>query len=71
MDRKPIKPVKKCEVCGALAEARHPNDFTLHGKGWFDCPHGHGFYSRGFNVLPPLTTQNGDGTVTPVIPAKR
>lgn len=48
----PIKPWKKCKVCGADAYARDSGEFMRHGKGWFDCIHGHGFYARGFNELP-------------------
>ena len=48
----PRKPLKTCPTCGEQAEARSPEDFMRYGKGWFDCPNGHGFYSRGFNELP-------------------
>lgn len=48
----PRKPLKTCPTCGEQAEARSPEDFMRYGKGWFDCPNGHGFYSRGFNEIP-------------------
>lgn len=52
LPRKTIKPVKPCAVCGEQAEARNPDQFMRYAKGWFDCPIGHSFYSRGFNELP-------------------
>ena len=54
----PLKPWKKCVVCGCDAFARDGEHFMRYGKGWFDCIHGHGFYSRGFNERSPVLIQS-------------
>jgi len=69
--RRGIRPWKKCAVCGGDAYSRDPGEFMRHGKGWFDCEYGHGFYSRGFNEVPKptLTIHYPDGAESTVTPA--